>query len=286
MVEALRGRGLRSPLLLCSVLALSLRGETPPPEVSLVNTEMREITSSIVLGQTYQLLIAVPRGYAESKRAYPVLYVLDGWHFPLVAALADYSDSSKTMPPMIVVNVSYGRAKNVMDLRERDLTPTSVAGNPHCGGADRFLAFMERELIPYIDRTYRTDPSDRALLGHSYGGLFAMYALLHRPQLFQRVVSASSTFGWDNGYLLKAAPGLLNGRTFHTRLDLSAADKNDNTKEDRALFNILEKIKPAGLDYRFTIYPGQNHNSVRPFSFASGLAWVYRDWQSKRVEER
>jgi hypothetical protein len=38
-------------------------------------------------------------------------------------------------------------------------------------------------------------------------------------------------------------------------------------------------IKPAGLDYRCTVYPGENHNSVRPFSFTSGLDWVYRDWK-------
>ena len=34
--------------------------------------------------------------------------------------------------------------------------------------------------------------------------------------------------------------------------------------------------KPKGLDYRFTLYPGENHNSVRLVAFPAGLYWVYR----------
>ena len=38
-------------------------------------------------------------------------------------------------------------------------------------GADNLLSFFKQELIPWVDRQYRTDPSHRILAGHSSGGL-------------------------------------------------------------------------------------------------------------------
>jgi enterochelin esterase-like enzyme len=66
-----------------SLRADSVGAGAKPPEVALENTETRSIASKIV-GRTYGLLIALPDGYADSAKSYPVLYVLDGWHFPLV----------------------------------------------------------------------------------------------------------------------------------------------------------------------------------------------------------
>jgi len=139
---------------------------------------------------------------------------------------------------------------------------------------------MEAELIPYVDATYRTDRKDRGLLGHSYGGLFAIYAMLHQPDLFRRIVAASPSLGWDGGSLIRAAPGLLFRRQFRTRIDFSyGSDESGEEKLESVhpFFWTLDALKPDGMDYRFTIYPGENHNSVRPYSFTSGLAWVYRD---------
>jgi predicted alpha/beta superfamily hydrolase len=254
-----------------------------PPQVALENTEARSIASKAV-GRTYGLLVALPDGYTDSGSSYPVLYVLDGWHFPLVEFLAGNGVYAKTMPPVIVVTidqdgtnlVSRGR---VMDLRRLDFTPTKAPGDDYSGGADRFLEFMRDELIPYIDATYRTNKTDRGLIGHSYGGLFAIYAMLHQPDLFSRIVAASPSLGWDGGSLIKDAPGLLLHGQFKTRIDFSyGSDESGEEKLEsvQPFFWSLDALKPEGLDYRFTIYPGENHNSVRPTSFSNGLAWVYR----------
>ena len=282
---------MRKPLRLLTLLAFlagartqgadALNDEAKPPEVALENTEARSIASKIE-GRTYGLLVALPDGYAESTRSYPVLYVLDGWHFPLVYFLAEEGVYSKKIPHLIVVTLDHGAGQKprgtVMDLRRLDFTPTKVPGDDYSGGADKFLAFMEEELIPYVDATYRTDRTDRALLGHSYGGLFAIYALLHQPDLFGRIVAASPSLGWDGGALIKAAPGLLMQGKFRTRIDFSYGSEElgeEKLESVQPFFWTLEALKPEGLDYRFTIYPGENHNSVRPNSFSGGLAWVY-----------
>jgi hypothetical protein len=51
--------------------------------------------------------------------------------------------------------------------------------------------------------------------------------------------------------------------------------KGDNTDET-SFAKLLDELKPASLDYRFTLYRGQNHDSVRLVSFPAGLYWVYR----------
>ena len=265
----------------------ALCADPKPPEVALADTEARSITSS-VSGRAYGLLVALPDGYADSGKSYPVLYVLDGWHFPLVAFLAQQSAYSKRMPQLIVVNLDQGAGREtrgmVMNLRRLDFTPTKVRGDDYSGGADKFLAFLEGEVIPFVDATYRTDKGDRCLLGHSYGGLFAIYAMVHRPGLFRRIVAASPSLGWDHGSTIKAAEELLKRDRFRTRIDFSygSEEKGDEEGQEhvRPFFRALDAIRPAGLDYRFTIYPGENHNSVRPYSFSSGLAWVYRGWEN------
>jgi hypothetical protein len=81
--------------------------------------------------------------------------------------------------------------------------------------------------------------------------------------------------GWDHR-LLFTARERLKALPAPVRLDLSAGDDADVTEDVVAFAKLLDEIKPTGLDYRCTIYPGENHNSVRLASFPPGLYWVYR----------
>lgn len=267
-------------LLVLLLTNLVLRGADAAPAVSLPHTGHRTIASTQI-GQTYDLFVSLPEDYATSGKRYPVLFVLDGWHFPLMASLQNNNIYSERMPPVIIVNIGHGRDVNPMPLRARDFTPTRVAAEPTSGGAPVFLAFLEQEIIPLIDRTYRTNPADRGLLGHSMGGLFALYALEERPGLFQRIVAASPVADWDHDLLFKAMAKLKN-LPHPVRLDLSVGDDEhdvygfDITAATAAFARKLDELKPASLDYRFTLYPGENHNSVRFASFPPGLYWVYR----------
>ncbi|MEJ1972139.1 MAG: alpha/beta fold hydrolase [Lacunisphaera sp.] len=173
------------------------------------------------------------------------------------------------MPPVIIVNIGHG-SSGYMPLRARDFTPTRTEREPTSGGAAAFLDFLEHEIIPFVDRTYRTLPDDRALLGHSYGGLFALYALEERPGLFQRIVAASPVPAWDDDLLIKAAAAKLSALPHPVRLDLSAGDQNDTSEQTLKFAAELARLKPANLKYRCTIYPGENHNSVRFASFPPG----------------
>ncbi|MFN8177615.1 MAG: alpha/beta hydrolase-fold protein [bacterium] len=154
---------------------------------------------SKVLGETRVVDVSLPDDYvASGDRRYPVLVVLDGEfeHEAAVAVTRFYAFTSQ-LPPMIVVGV-----RNTD--RMRDMTPAPVPGfrpPPEArtaGGADRFLTFLADELIPHLDGAYRTAPL-RVISGHSLSGLFALYALAKRPELFTGYLVMEPSVWWNGG---------------------------------------------------------------------------------------
>lgn len=262
-----------SMFLVCAAASLA---QTPAPPVTLSDTEQRTIKSSKT-GRSYDLFISLPEHYYTSKQSYAVLYVLDGWHFPLMAYIQKNNIYSGRMPPVIVINIGQSPAKDAMTLRARDFSPTAIANTPGSGGGPVFLDFLEHDLVPFIDHTYRTNPSDRGLLGHSRGGEFALYALEQRPGLFQRIVAVSPAMPQDS-VIFSDARRALSSLPASIRLDLSVGSDDELGFADSttAFARLLDELKPKGFDYRFTLYPGENHNSVRSVAFPAGLYWVYR----------
>ncbi|MEL6590718.1 MAG: alpha/beta hydrolase-fold protein [Bacteroidota bacterium] len=164
------------------------------PQVSLANTAVEKLTSTFN-EQEYQIKISYPKSYfANQKKRFPVLYVLDAeTNFGGVSYIVQRLIKDKLIPEILVVGIAYNTDyRNFYRLRSRDLTPVKdkdlrMGKNiDPTGGAPEFSAFLEFELFPFIDKQYRTQKEDRAIYGHSYGGLFGAYVLLEKPQLFNR----------------------------------------------------------------------------------------------------
>ena len=133
-----------------------------------------------------------------------MLYVLDGWHFPLMATLQDNNQFSDPMRPVIIVNLSQGSGPDVMALRAR---PISYRSFPRAYLRRHPLSSASSDMRSnsFVDRTYRTVPSDRGLLGHSYGGLFAVYVLGSVRRSFSGSSPPVRTWFQDNRLLLTEA---------------------------------------------------------------------------------
>jgi predicted alpha/beta superfamily hydrolase len=168
---------------------------------------------SEVLGEDRTLLVATPDGYETAASArYPVLYLLDGdGHFHHATGVVDFLADNGRMPRVIVVAIP----NPSQDARTRDLTPEHRAELafpdmradsvfPTAGGADTFLRFLRDELAPLIDREYRTAPF-RILVGHSFGALFNIHALLADPEAFQAHIAISPSLWWDERRLVEQA---------------------------------------------------------------------------------
>ena len=146
------------------------------------------VIDSAVLGEKRDLIIYLPEGYQNSEDRYPVLYLTDGdIQAPHTAGTIDYLAKFEQMSPMIVVGIV-----NPPETRERDLTVTpSEKENPNqLENADRFLDFVENDVIPFVKQQYRT-LDYQALSGTSHGGQFAINALVKRPGLFDGVIAIS-----------------------------------------------------------------------------------------------
>ncbi len=105
------------------------------------------------------------------------------------------------VPPVLVVGVGYPDAKSVADtieIRTRDLTPTTSRHVEGSGHADAFLDFVSDELRPWLEDRFPAAADDVTYFGHSLGGLFGVYALLTATSTFDRYIVSSPSLWWDN----------------------------------------------------------------------------------------
>jgi uncharacterized protein len=175
---------------------------------------------SEVNGGDYALWIRVPQSYRSGTHRYPMLLVLDAeFHFGLASdtALLESMWSNAPLgpprapiPEVIVVGVAlpstppnlFRRNFEYMPpLRDGDFSPSAteyigklkdVLGyGPTFGGAAVFLQILREEILPAVDRHYRTDNGRRILFGTSTSGCFATYTLFSQPDLFTDYVIVS-----------------------------------------------------------------------------------------------
>lgn len=135
---------------------------------------------STVLGQTRPVLVGLPRSFAKTTRSYPVLIVLDGEaQFPIAVTVASQLAALGHMPETIVVGIPN---LDQLDGRVHDMTPPglSVSGSSKNEGGEKFLDFIEKELMPALEKQYRANGMI-ILEGHSSGGIIASYAAATRP---------------------------------------------------------------------------------------------------------
>ena len=184
-------------LFMCSML-LGLRGAVAQsaPEF-LQQRGVSDTVHSELLNEDRLIYVDFPLDYTPgSAQKYPVAFLLDGdVLLPAAGTVQDYYSGGFT-PDMIIIGISNA------EYRTRDLTPPKVAKEQATAAADKmevamtpnavaedgaavFLDFIEKELVPYVEANYPVTHF-RTLIGHSYGGLFTMYALAERPTLFFR----------------------------------------------------------------------------------------------------
>lgn len=243
------------PLLALLTGAVAALGAQEAGPKAIVLGDRITLTSS-VLGERRQADVFVPTQPAGSTARFPVLYTLDGEvSFVHTVSAASMLSGQEEMPQAIVVAV-----RNVD--RERDFIPaaTNPANVPSdlatAGGADRFLAFLEQELIPYINAHYPTQPY-RVLIGHSFGGLFAVHALTERPALFQGYVALEPSLWWDAGtQTTRLLARLARPETGLVRLVV--AEGVGRERMGPRWPEVAKAIGPSGVAAYLEI-PGENH---------------------------
>ncbi len=243
----------------------------PPAPARCGEAERIEI-SSFILHETRTVRVYLPEGYEDSTMRFPVFYKLDGeWEAPSFAFALERLAGDGRIPPMILVAVENTD-------RHRDMTPAPVAGHRRTGGADYFLDFLRRELIPRIDREYRTLP-ERTLFGHSLAGLLATYAFCTAPDLFDRYIATSPSLPHDLKKLLFLAEESFeerrcDGKAFY--FATGTEDLGGYLDAARTLAGYFELAAPAELRWRFEALEGEDHRTAPFAALERALSFLYQ----------
>ena len=237
-----------------------------------VNTGFSFKLHSVVLNEDRTIMISLPDGYNGNTKKYPVLFMLDGqWNFNHTAQTVGWISDKGIIPQTIVVGIHTG------ENRERDLTPTQNKENKLGGGADKFYKFIKEELIPFIDKNYRTY-NYRVLGGVSLGALFVMNAFISDPQLFTAYLALSPSIWWDNRIMLnKTEVFLSKNPKLYNRLYVAMANEGTQMGVD-SLATILKKYSSKELIWKYDKYPEEIHETVNYKGIWDGLKFVFADW--------
>ncbi|MBS7564282.1 alpha/beta hydrolase [Mucilaginibacter sp. Bleaf8] len=220
---------------------------------------------SVQLSETRKLNIYLPANYNKDiNTRYPIIYLLDGSaneDFIHITGIVQFLTMIEAMPQTIVIGI-----ENVD--RKRDFTfPTrnkqDLKDTPTSGKSAKFIAFIEKELQPYIEKKYRTNQK-KTIIGQSLGGLLATEVLLKKPTLFNQYVIVSPSLWWDDESLLADAPVLLKAsHNIRRQVYVLVGNEHKVMQEDAAkLADLLRVTADTTLQVNYTFLPDENHLTI------------------------
>jgi Predicted hydrolase of the alpha/beta superfamily len=218
---------------------------------------------SAAVGETRKINVYTPPQYRGSSKKFPVLYMPDGGldeDFPHVVRTVDSLIALGAIRPVMVVGIPNTQ-------RRRDLTgPTRVKSDsaiaPRVGRSAEFRRFISEELIPEINRRYRTT-SERGIIGESLAGLFIVETFLEKPDLFTHYIALDPSVWWNSGALVDSAASLI--ARFDTKprtLYLSTSKEPSTAVGIARLDSLLHAAAPRGLRWTYEPRVDLEHSTI------------------------
>jgi uncharacterized protein len=240
-------------LLLCVLGLAALAAHAEP----LVIGETFTLRSEI-LQEERRINVYVPP--TQSASPLPVLYMPDGGvreDFLHVAGLVQVLTGNGTMRPFILVGIENTQ-------RRRDLTPPTENAEdrkvaPVVGGSAKFRAFLRDELMPRIEKQYRTT-KERAIVGESLAGLFIVETFVVEPALFDTYIAFDPSLWWNDEQLATEAAKRLrvNGKT----LFLATSDEPGIVAATQRFVGVLRANAREGLSWHYEAMPDEKHSTI------------------------
>jgi uncharacterized protein len=274
------------PTTFCSlfliIIAAVAQDDIAPP------IPQKLVVHSSILNEDHIIWVRTPHGYELGKNPLPVLYLTDGpGHINEIGSTIDFLVDNGRMPALIVVGIANTD-------RVRDLTPTHSSDKdssgketlPTSGGGDHFFDFIQTELMPEIEKRYRTTPY-KIFSGHSLGGLMAIHILTSRPDMFQAYIAVSPSLWWDHQHTLHqaqdffAAHDELN-KTLFFSLGGEGADMQDGFDQ---LKKSLTAKAPKDFRWDSARFPDETHSSTVLRAHYAGLRMIFADWPVPRDKD-
>jgi len=261
---------------------------------------------STIMDAERELNIWLPPSYTdkeESKTKFPVLYVIDGGleqDFQHISGLSQLATINGNYQSMIVVGI---KTENRFDeLTSKPKDPRYIEEPPRGGKSAQFMDYISNEVIPLIEKRYRTNDR-RAVVGESLAGLFIAEVFLRRPAIFTDYICVSPSLWWDDKAIAKESAALLAKHDDQPRkLYLTMADEGGTMQNGLDLMmKSIKENKPAGLEWSYadrrelethaTIYHGAAHDALRklfdlpPYEYEGPTPWYLVEGGQPEDEE-
>jgi predicted alpha/beta superfamily hydrolase len=240
---------------------------------------------SKVLNEDRMVFVSTPDDYGLSQKKYPVLFLFDAENrVRLLRSITtvEFFTRYSQIPKMVVVGI-------LNTNRIRDLSPVPYKGIKNSGEGDNFLKFFTQELIPFVDKNYRT-VNNRILFGGSAAGSFAIYTMIKYPNLFNAYIAGSPFlssipgYEWDTESIFRQFREILSkNKSFGKFLYLnygSTENPEHYEKPIHRLANIIRENAPGDFKWELKVMAGEGH--VPPTSLHDGLLALYSDWKLPR----
>jgi hypothetical protein len=227
------------------------------------------------LGEEREIWVSLPDRYAETNGAYPVLYMMDADFNFNSGVLGGLRHAARLgeMPDFIVVGI-----KNTD--RSKDIFPEEITyadGSKDGGRADRYLDFIRQELVPHVEKGYRTE-GQRVLYGTSNTGFTAVYGMLRDPGLADSCIAASATLRVET-FLAKRDRMIRDFKGGPHRLILVMGERDLPTiiSGNGELKEKIDALAPEGLSCRLAVIGSGGH--VPADSLLEGLRLLFEGWR-------
>lgn len=273
-------RNMRKSFILISLFLLPYESLSASETESyeLPRTQVIAIQDSKTNGR-YELYIKLPEDYSKnSDKVYPVIYYADAvWHIEMLSASTEF-----IIEDAILVGVSW-RTDIKDELREQygehasRFTDYSFwkEGNPNhpklkFGQANNHLAFIRDDVISYVEKNYRTDPSNRTYFEYSLSGLFGAYILVTQPSTFKNYILGSPSVDLLAKYKVEFTNKKFDANVFISRGTLEEEKLHEPIGEFVAL---LKARNDKSLSIEHPVIEG-SHQTAFPMTAVRAVTWL------------
>jgi len=197
---------------------------------------------SEILGEKRQVQIYLPPSYDETEEKYTVLYLLDGQlFFNHGVSLSKTFKQFNLTPEFIIVGIN---------------TPFPQRYSHFGKGTDNFIGFMEKELIPYVEKKFRSN-DEKLFFGWQYAGSLGFNILLKNTIPFNGYFLASPVPIKDKIEALDST--LITNKTLYFSVSPDEYEVNHGTDK---LDSLLSSKKFRGLDWSYLELINEEHHST------------------------
>lgn len=220
------------------------------------------------LGESRKLKIQLPRNYeTNTDKKYPIVLVLDAdYLFEPVAGNVDYFSYWEDMPESIVVGIMQG------DSRYEDCSYDDSTFMPGDKGA-QFFEFIGLELIPYLDKKYRTAQFILGV-GHDFTANFLNYYLFKDPPLLNGYINLSPDLApLMDTRLVERIPNIKSKIFYY--LATGTDDIKGLMESAESLNTQLEGLKSNSFSYYYDNFDGATHYSLGARGIPTALEKIF-----------